>query len=230
MTNMSNQAASTTGGQAPVIWDLPTRLFHWILVALFISSFLTAQAGGNWMEWHFRSGYAILTLIAFRIVWGFAGGRYARFRSFLFGPGRILAYLRGAPDAPTGPDHNPVGALSVFAMLLFIGAQAVLGLFANDDIASEGPLAASVSKRTSDYLTGLHIANEPILIGLIGLHIVAIVWYRIFRRRNLVVPMITGRDRQAPPDAISSRDDARLRLAALAIVVIIAIGVWLLVR
>ncbi len=216
--------------QAPVVWDLPTRLFHWLLVLLIIGSYLAVKAGGNWIDWHFRAGYAILALIAFRIVWGFVGGRYARFRSFLFGPRRILAYLRGAPDAPAGPGHNPLGALSVFAMLLLIGAQAVLGLFANDDIASEGPLASLVSKDTSDFLTSLHLRHELILLVLIGLHVVAIAWYRIIRGRRLLPPMITGRDPQAPPGAESSRDDAKLRLAALAILAVIAGIVWLVVR
>src|SRR5690606_37316575 len=149
---------------------------------------------------------------------------------FLHGPRRIIAYLRGAPDAPGGPGHNPLGALSVYAMLLLIGAQAVLGLFANDDIASEGPLASLVSKDTSDFLTGLHLRHEPILLALVALHVLAIVWYRIVRRRKLVGSMITGRDPQAPPGTVPSRDDARMRLGALAILAIVAASVWLVVR
>ncbi|MFA7503625.1 MAG: cytochrome b/b6 domain-containing protein [Burkholderiaceae bacterium] len=227
---MTHPPTSTVDSQAPVIWDLPTRLFHWLLVLLLVGSFLSAKAGGLWIDWHFRAGYAILALIAFRIIWGFVGGRYARFRSFVFGPRQFLAYLRGAPGSPAGPGHNPLGALSVFAMLLLVGAQAVLGLFANDDIASEGPLASQVSKRTSDYLTGLHLDNEPFLLGLIGLHVVAIAWYRLVRGRKLVAAMITGRDPQAPAGTASSRDDARLRLAALGILAVIAFAVWLLVR
>lgn len=226
---MGNRTASEGSNDAPVVWDLPTRLFHWLLVLLLVGSFLAVKAGGNWIDWHFRAGYAILALIVFRIVWGFVGGHYARFRSFLHGPRRIIAYLRGAPDAPGGPGHNPLGALSVYAMLLLIGVQAVLGLFSNDDIASEGPLASMVSKSTSDFLTGLHLRHEPILLALFALHVLAIAWYRIFRRRRLVGPMITGRDPQAPPGAVSSRDDARQRLMALAILVVVAILVWLVV-
>src|SRR5690606_16043794 len=227
---MARQSDRPGTGPAPVVWDLPTRVFHWLLALLAVGAFVAAKAGGNWIDWHFRAGYAILTLVVFRIAWGFVGGRYARFRSFLYGPRDILAYLRGAPGAPAGPGHNPLGALSVFAMLLLFGAQAVLGLFANDDIASEGPLAALVSKDTSDFLTGLHQRHEIILLVLVGLHVAAIAWYRIFRRRRLLGPMITGRDHQAPPGAISSRDDAKLRLGALAILFVVAAGVWLLVR
>jgi cytochrome b len=227
---MANGTATQASNGAPVVWDLPTRLFHWLLAILVVASFLCAKAGGNWIDWHFRVGYAILALILFRLAWGFVGGHYARFRSFLFGPRQVVAYLRGAPDAPGGPGHNPLGALSVYALLFFIGAQAVLGLFSNDDIASEGPLASMVSKSTSDFLTGLHLRNEPILIALVVLHVLAIAWYRVFRRRRLVGPMITGRDPQAPPGAVSSRDDARLRLKALGILVVVSILVWLVVR
>lgn len=227
---MTIRTASTTTREAPVVWDLPTRLFHWLLVLLIIGSVLAAKTGGNWIDWHFRAGYAILSLIAFRIAWGFVGGRYARFGSFLFGPRQVLAYLRGAPDAHPGPGHNPLGALSVFAMLFFIGAQAVLGLFANDDIASEGPLAVRVSKDTSDFLTSLHLANSTIVLVLIGLHVAAIAGYRLVRGRRLVTPMVTGRDPQAPPGAVSSRDDSRLRLGALAILAVVALVVWAVVR
>src|SRR5690606_8047805 len=102
---MTMRTASTERGEVPVVWDLPTRLFHWLLVLLLVGSFLAAKAGGNWIDWHFRAGYAILALIAFRIIWGFVGGRYARFRSFLYGPRQVFAYLRGAPGAPDGPGH-----------------------------------------------------------------------------------------------------------------------------
>lgn len=227
---MTMRSTRTESGEAPVVWDLPTRLFHWLLVLLLVGSFLAVKAGGNWIDWHFRAGYAILALIVFRIIWGFVGGRYARFGSFLFRPRQVLAYLRGAPDAHPGPGHNPLGALSVFAMLLLIGVQAVLGLFANDDIASEGPLASLVSKDTSDFLTGLHLRHEPIILALVALHVLAIAWYRIVRGRRLVRPMVTGRDPQAPPGTVPSRDDARTRLGALAILAVVAVAVWLVVR
>ena len=171
------------------VWDLPTRLFHWALAALVVFSVVTANVGGNWVQWHFYSGYAILTLIAFRLAWGFIGGRYARFSSFLFGPSAILAALTGDPRAPRTLGHNPLGSLSVFALLASIGLQAAIGLFANDDIASEGPLAKFVSGALSDRLTSLHRLNANIVFALVALHVLAILFYLLRRRENLVRPM-----------------------------------------
>ncbi len=105
------------------VWDLPTRLFHWLLVTLVVVSFVTVKAGGNWLQIHFYSGYAIVVLIAFRIIWGFVGGRYARFSSFLFGPGSVLQYLRGARAAPRTLGHNPLGAFSVFGLLALLAMK-----------------------------------------------------------------------------------------------------------
>lgn len=174
------------------VWDLPTRLFHWSLVALFVFSFVTGEAGGNWLTWHFRSGYAILTLILFRILWGFAGGRYARFSSFFFTPAQIFAYLRKAPDAVRTLGHNPLGSLSVFALVGLVGLQAVTGLFANDDIAAEGPLAKFVSNATSSLLTSIHHINEKLLVLLVLTHVGAILFYLLFKRENLIGPMVHG--------------------------------------
>jgi cytochrome b len=210
------------------IWDLPTRLFHWTLAALVVFSIVTANIGGNWVQWHFYSGYAILTLIAFRLAWGFAGGRYARFSSFLFGPSAILAALRGAPGAPRTPGHNPLGSLSVFALLASIGVQAAIGLFANDDIASEGPLAKFVSKALSDRLTSLHHQNADLIVALVVLHLLAIAFYLLRKRENLVRPMLTG-DKPGVEPRLASRDDAALRLRALVVLAVCAAAVWWLV-
>lgn len=198
------------------IWDLPTRLFHWALSCCVLASIVTAKIGGNAVVWHFRFGYCALALLGFRLIWGFAGGRYARFSSFWFAPARVVAYLRGR--APAGLGHNPIGALSVYALLLAIGFQAGSGLFANDDIASEGPLAKWISKAWSDRLTGLHHSNQYLIIGLVLLHIGAIVFYLRVRKQNLITAMITG-DQSTdaePPSGVASRDDAALRWRALA--------------
>jgi cytochrome b len=210
------------------VWDLPTRLFHWTLATLVAFSVVTADIGGNWVQWHFYSGYAILALIAFRLVWGFAGGRYARFSSFLFGPSAILAALRGDPGAPRTLGHNPLGSLSVFALLASIGAQAAIGLFANDDIASEGPLAKFVSKSLSDRLTSLHHLNADLIYVLVGLHLAAILFYLLRKRENLVRPMLTG-DKPAGEAREASRDDAALRLRAAVVLALCAAAVWWLV-
>ena len=108
------------------VWDLPTRLFHWALVVCVIGQIVTANVGGNWMNWHLRLGYAVLTLLLFRLVWGFVGGHWSRFGSFLYAPSSVLAYLRGRPEPEHRVGHSPLGALSVFALLLILLAQ---GLF-----------------------------------------------------------------------------------------------------
>lgn len=171
------------------IWDLPTRLFHWSLVMLVVAAFITAKVGGNTMAWHGRIGLTILGLLVFRIVWGFTGSTYARFAQFVRGPTAIFAYLRGEWH---GAGHNPIGALSVLALLAALLAQALTGLFANDDIAFEGYLAALVGNDLSTRITGIHSVLEKVLMALVALHIGAIVFYAHVKKQNLVKPMFTG--------------------------------------
>ena len=205
------------------VWDLPTRLFHWVLVALVIGWFVTVKASDDWLAWHFRCGYAILTLVLFRLAWGVIGGRYARFRTFLFGPRAIIGYLRNAPDAPRTFGHNPLGSLSVWALLASLAFQVVTGLFANDDIMMAGPLASTVSGDTSSLITRLHHFNEPVLLILIGLHVAAVFGYLLFRRENLVRPMLTGdKPIDAGIRAEPTRDDAGLRWRALGVLAVCA--------
>lgn len=210
------------------VWDLPVRLFHWVLVALITVSVITQEIGGNAMEWHFLSGYAALTLVLFRILWGLVGTRYARFSSFVHGPAAIIAYLRGA--AEHRPGHNPLGSLSVFAMLGVVLAQAVSGLFTNDDIASEGPLVKFISKELSDSITWFHKAlSINLLYALVGLHIAAIGYYYFGKRRNLVKPMITG-DQEVSVEAPAADDSGKTRMMAAVILAACAAAVYCLIR
>lgn len=211
------------------VWDLPLRLFHWALVALLIVSFVTQQIGGNAMDWHFRAGYAVLVLIAFRLVWGFVGPRYARFSSFLYGPSSIVSYLRGKSGRL---GHNPLGALSVFALIAAVLVQAMTGMFANDDIASEGPLARYISRDLSDQLTWIHKdVSFVMLIALVALHLLAIVWYVWVKKKVLVNPMLTGDQEVAEEsgiDATPANDSWKTRLLALVILGMLAGGmIWL---
>jgi cytochrome b len=178
------------------VWDLPIRLFHWLLVICIISSFITVKIGGNAMEWHARVGYCVLTLIIFRICWGFIGSHHARFIHFVPGPKGLLNYLSGKTKAGLG--HNPLGALSVLALLCSVGLQAVTGLFANDDIAFEGPFSKYVSSSTVELLTSIHYFNEKILIALIVIHLCAIFYYQKFKGENLIKPMLLG-DKEIVP-------------------------------
>lgn len=211
------------------VWDLPVRLFHWTLVLLIAGLVITANIGGNMMEWHFRCGYAVLTLILFRLVWGVVGSYYARFANFLAGPGEIAGYLQG-PDRHYLPGHNPLGALSVLGMLVVILLQAVLGLFSNDDIASEGPLVKFVSKELSDKLSHFHAdLNIWLLYAFIALHVLVIAFYFFGRKENLVTPMITG-DAFAEDAAPIANDSGARRLQALLVLGACAGLVWFVVN
>lgn len=171
------------------VWDLPLRIFHWSLLTLMISAFVTVQIGGNAMVWHGRFGVAILGLLAFRLTWGLVGSTYARFSSFVRGPQAIRTYLRGEWQ---GVGHNPLGALSVLALLTVLLAQVLTGLFANDDIAFQGPYAVLVSSDTSVVVTGWHKTNVWLLLVLIAAHLGAIFFYARVKRKNLVKPMLVG--------------------------------------
>jgi cytochrome b len=173
------------------VWDLPTRLFHWTLAALVTFSVVSAKVGGLWLDWHMRSGYAILTLVVFRLLWGAAGSRYARLAHFLRSPRLVLAYLQGR-HPHDGAGHNPLGALSVVAILAVLLVQAATGLFTNDGNFTEGPLGRLVSSATGEVFSTVHRWGELAVYGLVGLHVAAIGFYLIARRDNLVTPMITG--------------------------------------
>jgi cytochrome b len=204
------------------VWDLPTRLFHWALVLFVVFSIVSAKIGGNWIDWHMRSGYCILALVLFRVMWGFGGSFHARFVNFVRPPAAVLAYVREMRRgrATTQAGHNPLGALSVLALLGVLSLQASTGLFANDSISSEGPLAKLVASSTSDLLTRVHKTNQYVIFVLIGLHLGAIAYYYFARRENLVLPMITG-DKPGSGLAPSS-DDLRERVRAAILLAIAA--------
>lgn len=171
------------------VWDVPIRLFHWLLVALIAFSWWSGE--NHAMEWHRWSGYAILFLLVFRLYWGLVGGRTARFAQFVRGPGAALAYLRGVGSGDVG--HNPLGGWSVVAMLAILIAMVTAGLFAVDvDGLESGPLADHVSFDAGRWASDMHSLIFNLLLGLIALHVAAILFYLGARRRNLVGPMITG--------------------------------------
>ena len=172
------------------IWDLPHRLFHWLLAVSVTASYITAKIGGSLIDWHGRLGIFILGLLVFRLVWGFIGSTHSRFVTFFPTFSRLAAYLKGRWQ---GIGHNPLGGLSVIALLITLAVQVGTGLFANDDIAFEGPLYNFVDKGFSDKLTGWHNTTVNFLLALVVLHLVAIIFYRWVKKTNLVVPMLTGK-------------------------------------
>ncbi|MEH6560395.1 MAG: cytochrome b/b6 domain-containing protein [Marinobacter sp.] len=178
------------------LWDLPTRLFHWLLVLSVTGSLVSVNLGGTWMVWHERFGLTVIGLLSFRVVWGVVGSTHARFFEFVPAPASIAAYLKGEWQ---GLGHNPLGALSVIAMLGLLGFQAVTGLFATDAIAFDGPLYRAVSSSWNDTITSWHKLTEWFIYGLIGLHTASVVFYTFVKKDNLIAPMITGRKAVSEP-------------------------------
>ncbi|KMS54822.1 Ni/Fe-hydrogenase 1 b-type cytochrome subunit [Novosphingobium barchaimii LL02] len=212
-------AASTTR-----IWDPAVRLFHWLLVALIAFSWWSGEQHD--MERHRLSGYAILALLVFRVFWGFAGPRTARFSSFVRGPGAVIAYMKGlgrrAGHAADG--HNPLGGWSVIAMLAVIGLMVTAGLFAVDvDGFQSGPLADYVSFDQGRTAAELHETLFNAILALVALHVAAVAFYLVWKRQNLVRPMITG-SRKTP----DGERPAELRwspaLAVLGIAIAVAVA------
>ncbi|MDR2637952.1 MAG: cytochrome b/b6 domain-containing protein, partial [Zoogloeaceae bacterium] len=180
------------------LWDLPTRLFHWLLVAAIAALFVTGKMGGNLIEWHGRLGIFVVGLIVFRLVWGFVGSTYARFFQFFPTPAAILAYLKGSWH---GLGHNPLGALSVFALLTLTLLQAVSGLFTNDEISFHGPLYRLIDSGLSLRITGWHQQLANVLLVFIGLHVASIVFYKLVKKENMLIPMLTGKKQVSPEEA-----------------------------
>ena len=210
------------------LWDFPTRLFHWLLVALVIAAIVTGKTGGAAIEWHGRIGLGILGLLAFRIAWGFLGSTYARFAVFLPGPASLSAYFRGQWN---GVGHNPLGALSVLGLLAVLGLQLATGLLGNDDIAFRGPLFDLISKGLSDQLSAYHRTLINVLIVLIALHLGAILFYALRKKNNLVKPMLNGwKDVPAGQGKSATGGGAKAFLLAVLIALLVAYGgsgIWL---
>lgn len=199
------------------VWDLPTRLFHWGLVTCIVGLAISGYRGGAAMDWHARIGYAVLTLLLFRIVWGFVGGRWSRFGSFIYSPRSVLNYVRGKahPDHLIG--HNPLGAGSVFAMLTVLFVQVGTGLVGDDEISFTGPLNKFVESSKGLAATWYHKRiGQWIILGLVVLHIGAILYYLWKKKDNLIRPMLNG-DKQVAAAVGPSRDDFGSRMVALGV-------------
>jgi cytochrome b len=205
-----------------LVWDLPVRLTHWLLVIAVAGCWATHYAGVEWFGWHQRLGYAVLVLVSFRVVWGFVGTRHARFASFLRGPRAIAGYLRDG-DASPPAGHNPLGGLAVVALLALLLFKSVTGLFANDEILNAGPFYGWVAPALSNRLTTLHRMASDWLLVLIGLHLLAVGWYAIVRRRPLVRAMLSGRKDAARVQRADAIEDSRTLLAIVIVAVLSAV-------
>ncbi|HEY6984458.1 MAG TPA: cytochrome b/b6 domain-containing protein [Rhodanobacteraceae bacterium] len=178
-----------------IVWDLPTRLFHWTLVVLIVLQFLSGEFELLPMEWHYRFGYVTLALILFRVLWGFFGSRSSRFSDFVRGPVTVARYTidnwRGRAQPRAG--HNPLGGWSIVLMLASVAVQSVSGLFASDDLTESGLLASRVSDATVKWMTRIHSVNRWLLLLLIAAHVIAVALHWLIRHDNLVAAMWHGR-------------------------------------
>jgi cytochrome b len=210
------------------VWDLPTRLFHWSLVGCMAGLVATGYTGGAAMYWHARLGYAVLALLLFRLVWGFIGGRWSRFASFVYSPANVLAYLRGKSDAPRRAGHNPLGAFSVFAMLAVLFVQVGTGLVSDDEISFTGPLNQFVTAAQGLSATWYHKElGQWAIVGLVLMHVAAVMYYLVRKKDNLIKPMLDGDKTMAAP-LPASRDDARSRTVAAVVFALCAVAVaWM---
>jgi cytochrome b len=209
------------------IWDLPTRLFHIALILCVAGMYLSAEFLEDDLQVHFYLGYATLTLLLFRVMWGLVGGHWSRFVNFVPSPLGVLRFLRGESDSH--PGHNPLGALSVLAMLLVLLAQVFSGFFSYDDVAFGGPWHNLVSDACSEWLTEYHAeVGKSILLALLGLHIGSIVFYKRVKQQDLISPMVHG-DKAFSAEVTPSKDTASSRLLALALLLVAAAATYGLV-
>lgn len=221
MIDMHTSDAAAEPDVVPV-WDLPIRLVHWAIVLLLVALVLTGRAGGDWLEWHMRAGQTVLILVLFRVVWGFVGSANARFGGFLRGPLAVTRYARSLvrPPHDVHATHNPLGGWMVVLLLVALLVQTTTGLFTNDDILWEGPLAKRVAKDTSDAVSSIHRRFWWVLIALSAVHVTAALAYLVAFRENLIAAMFTGRKRLPagladPADAAASGVRALVVLAAV---------------
>jgi cytochrome b len=213
------------------VWDLPTRLFHWLFALVILGAFITINLDET--ELHAKFGYAACVLVIFRIIWGFVGPEHARFSNFVPSITQLKAFIKHPVYDKLG--HNPLGALSVIGLLLVVLVQTTSGLFTDDEISFQGPLSHLVSSQIAGFLTGLHEINSNLVYALVGLHLAAIFYYQKVKKENLIGPMLTGdkeitsEELKTPTDLTPSKDHGKVRGLALAILMVIAVGFYFLV-
>jgi len=206
------------------IWDLPTRLFHWGFSLAVIGSIVTDLL--DEIVWHSYCGYTALVLVVFRIIWGFIGPRHARFSSFIPSVSALKDFIKGKSFSSFG--HNPLGALSVIAILLIVLVQASSGLFADDEISFQGPLTKYVAENVVKLMNQIHATNHLLVYGIVALHLLAIFYYQWKKKNNLIGPMIYGdkeidQKNQPVDQTMASKDDVKIRVLALVILILLAV-------
>jgi cytochrome b len=188
----TDPAVSRSRPRPVLIWDVPTRLFHWLIVVLVAAAYVTERL--NWMDWHARTGEAVLALVLFRLLWGLFGSETARFRSFLASPAVAARHLRRMfrrePDLQVG--HNPAGGWMVMLLLALLLGETLSGLYVNNDIADEGTLSGLVPVWLANAISALHGLVWDVLLAAVALHVLVIALYAVAKGHNLLRPMLTG--------------------------------------
>ena len=165
------------------IWDWPTRIFHWLLATLVLALVITGNVGGNAMVWHFRCGYAVLSLLIFRLIWGFCGGHWSRWRQLACTPQLIWQYFKSSLPQPPFLGHNPLGSLAVIAILALLALQVSTGLISDDEISNAGPLVSLVSGSSVSLATSWHKGfGKTFILLLVAVHLLAILWYLLKKK------------------------------------------------
>ena len=224
--NMSEQNNPSDSSNKTLVWDLPIRIFHWLLVILILSQWLTAEILEDTINWHLIGGYILLGLVFFRLLWGFIGTPYALFKNFLFPPRTIINYAASLPNRKSTvyAGHNPLGGLVVLLMLVLILLLTISGLFMDDEILTSGPYFGVVSEYWQQTMSTIHHTSFDILSILIGLHIAAIIFYRLFKGQKLVSAMWHGYK-----DAAAVGIKKQRIVLAMVVASIIALAVYVLV-
>lgn len=222
-----------------LIWDLPTRLFHWLLALSFALTYIFAQLGSEYIEWHLRCGYVVLGLMIYRVIWGLIGTKYARFTALPISPKNVIGYLK-AFNEKTDKDadnkdtnkylgHNPLGSLMVLFFVVSLLLQAGSGLFMDDEIFTTGPYVGYFGESFDKIMSTIHHnLADGILIAVV-LHIVAVLYYLKIKRQNLIKPMITGKKAVNEPQAGLGIKNSRLLMASILAIIVVAFVYWLVV-
>jgi len=212
-----------------LVWDWPVRVMHWGLVVAVFGAWLTRELEGDWFAWHVRCGYAVIVIVVVRLVWGFIGTRHARFADFVRGPQAVLGDLRALwkRDAEGSVGHTPAGAWMIVALLGMLLAQGLTGLFSNDQVYQTGPLFGYVTGETSDRLTTLHKQIFDVLWIAILIHVLAVFFYLIVKRRNLIASMFSGKKlrKHVPPgeEIHSSRGVLAISIALVVVAALVVL-------
>ncbi len=213
-------------GKKSLVWDLPLRIFHWLFAVSILASWYTSEQEGEMVNIHMQLGYFILGLVIFRLVWGFVGAKHSRFSQFFPTPSRIKTYIAksNSADHTHYAGHNPLGSLMVFLMIVLVLLQAISGLFINDDIFSSGPYYGTLSEEMGKVMKYIHHNAFDFMIIAMALHIAAIVYYKFYKKIDLVTPMITGKK---PAADIKSEDVIPHSKMLIGIVLAIAIAAFI---